>query len=298
MELTQSIPPSRLPAIISPSTGEMPCPTGRSVQDKLQRARGAGRLGVKLRDGRTALGTLFQDGCCKIRLPKTHGTAAEAVLINTSGGLTGGDAVEWRARAAAGTKLVLTTQACERAYRSTGENARVATSLSVEAGAHVDWLPQETILFEGSRLERRLDVELEEGATFTAVEAVLLGRKAMGEAARTASLKDSWRIFRAGKLVHAEATCLTGEEGEREGLSLLAGHNAFATVLAITPDAMEKLEKLRVMLGSSPYAAASVIGERLILRALAPSGLALRRSLAPAIALLSGAGALPRLWNI
>ena len=297
MELTQLIPPSG-PPTISPSPAEMPGQTERSVRGKLQRARGAGRLGMKLRGGRTVLETLFQEGCCKIRLPKTHGPAIEAVLINTSGGLTGGDAVEWQARAAAGTKLVLTTQACERAYRSTGENARVATSLKVGTGAHVDWLPQETILFEGSRLERRLDVELEEGATFTAVEAVLLGREAMGEAARTAWLKDSWRVFRAGKLVHAEASRLTGEDGEREGLSLLAGHNAFATVLAITPDTEEKLEKLRAMLGSSPHAAASAVGGRLMLRVLAPSGLALRRILAPAITLLSGAGALPRLWNI
>ena len=222
----------------------------------------------------------------------------EAVLINTSGGLTGGDAIAWEAEAAPGTKLVLTTQACERAYRSTGDAAAISVRLRVGRDAHLDWLPQETILFERSRLERRLEVELEEGATFTAVEAVLLGREAMGEEARRARLGDNWRIRRSGRLIHAEATKLNGTDIERDGLSLLAGNKAFATVLAITPDAGEKLETLRSLLPSHMSAGASVIGDRLVLRALAPSGLALRRILAPVIALLSGAGTLPRLWTI
>lgn len=264
----------------------------------MQRSRGAGRLGTKLRAGRTCLDTFYQEGCCKIRLPRSHGEALEAVLINTSGGLTGGDHVEWHAEAAAGATMVLTTQACERVYRSTGDDARISADLRVGAGGHVDWLPQETILFEGSRLDRSMTVELAEGATFTAVEAVLIGRAAMGETARLARLKDRWRIFRAGRLVHAEATRLTGEDFEREGLSLLAGHNAFATVLAITPDAEEKLEALRSLLDPHACAAASAADGRLVLRVLAPSGFLLRRILAPAIGLLSTAGSMPRLWTI
>ncbi|WP_346772400.1 urease accessory protein UreD [Chelativorans sp. AA-79] len=263
----------------------------------MQRSRGAGKVATQSRNGRTRLVTLYQEGCCKIRLPRTHGAALEAVLINTSGGLTGGDRIEWQAAASPGSKLVLTTQACERIYRSTGEDALIATSLEVGSGAHLDWLPQETILFEESRLHRTLRVDLDGDATFTAVEAVLLGREAMGETARSARLRDSWRIYRDGKLVHAEETRLTGWDFEREGLSLLSGHNAFATVLAITPDAAEKLEALRGILDPSVQAAASAIGERLVLRILAPSGLMLRRTIMPAIALLSGAGSLPRLWT-
>jgi len=264
----------------------------------MQRARGTGRLEAKLREGCTRLERLYQEGCCKIRLPRSHGEAMEAVLINTSGGLTGGDRIDWKADALAGSKLVMTTQACERIYRSTGDDARVSTALRVGPGAHIDWLPQETILFEESRLHRSLRVDLEENATFTAVEAVLLGREAMGEAARKAHLRDRWRIYRDGKLVHAEETRLAGEEFEREGISLLAGNNAFATILAIGPNAEEKLTALRSILGPSVHAAASAIGERLVLRVVAPSGLMLRRTIIPAIALLSGAGALPRLWSI
>ncbi|MCR4266514.1 urease accessory protein UreD [Nitratireductor sp. ZSWI3] len=264
----------------------------------LQRARGTGRIGVVRRDGRTRLKTFYQEGCAKIRLPRAHHEALEAVIINTSGGLTGGDRLNWHAEAGAETRLSITTQACERIYRSAGGAAEVATRIVAHRGAHVDWLPQETILFEQSRLKRSLTVELAAGATFTAVEAVLLGREAMGETALTARLSDQWRIFREGRLIHAEATQLAGTGFERHASSLLAGSNAFATLLAVVPDAEERLAAVRRLLPAGTAAGASAQGERLVVRLLAPSGLALRRILAPAIAHLSGAGALPRLWTI
>ena len=262
----------------------------------LQRARGEGRVVATVRDGQTEIAGLYQEGCAKIRLPHTHSDALQAVLMNTAGGLTGGDHVRWSADAGPGAKLVLTTPACERVYRSLGSDAVVGNRLLVREGAHVDWLPQETILFEHSRLDRRLEVDLADGATLTAVEAVLLGREAMGEAARGARLRDNWRIRRNGRLLHAEATTIGGEARERDGSSLLAGALAFATVLHIGPEAERKLEAVRALLPQS--GGASVIGERLTVRLLAPSGLALRRSLSPIIALLSSAGSVPRLWTL
>lgn len=261
-----------------------------------QRARGIGRIGTQVLDGRTRLTTLFQEGCAKIRLPHTHDPSLQAVLINTAGGLTGGDDVRWEAGAAPGARMVFTTQACERVYRSLGDDARVATHVRVAAGAHVDWLPQETILFEGARLHRSLDVDLEEGASLFALEAILLGREAMGEAARNARLRDDWRIRRNGRLIHAEATRLNADPLERDALSLLDGKLAFATLLYVGADAERKLDLARPLLGSE--AGASLVGERLVVRALAASGLALRRTIAPIIAELSGAGALPRLWHM
>jgi urease accessory protein len=266
----------------------------------LQRARGIGRIASKQRDRRTRLDTLFQEGCCKIRLPNTHSDALEAVFINTAGGITGGDHLQWGADVADGGHLVVTTQACERLYRSTGATARVETRLKVGAGAHLDWLPQETILFEASKLDRRLDVDLGEGATLTAIEAVLLGRDAMGEDARSALLRDNWRISREGRLVHAEATTLSARAAERDGLSLLAGNRAFATVLHVAADAprAETLaNRIRAMLPQGEAIAASANGERLVIRAMAPTGLALRRMIVPTLIELTGAGSLPRLWH-
>ncbi|MEO8757192.1 MAG: urease accessory protein UreD [Devosia sp.] len=262
----------------------------------MQRARGEGRVIATVRNGQTEIERLYQEGCAKIRLPHTHSDALQAVLMNTAGGLTGGDQVRWSATANAGAKLVLTTPACERVYRSLGTDAVVENTLVAGQGAHIDWLPQETILFEHSRLDRRLDVELGDNATLTAVEAVLLGREAMGEGAHTARLRDNWRIRRNGRLIHAEATVLSADPRERNGSSLLAGALAFATVLHIAPDAERRLDAVRALLPAT--GGASVIGERLTVRLLASSGIALRRSLSPIIALLSAAGSVPRLWTL
>lgn len=267
----------------------------------LQRAKGIAGIGTKQRDGKTCLQTLFQEGCGKIRLPKTHSSALEAVFINTAGGITGGDHLQWSADIAPGGRLVITTQACERSYRSTGDTAHVETDITVGAGAHLDWLPQETILFAASKLARRLTVHLEAGATLTAIEAVLLGRDAMGEEARDAEFSDNWRIYRQNRLIHAEATRLAGTGSERDGLSLLRGCRAFASILHVAADADEAqtlLERIRALHPEDGPIAASANGERLVVRAMAPTGLALRKLLVPTLIELTGAGALPRLWHL
>lgn len=267
----------------------------------LQRARGAAAIATQQRDNTTRLATLYQDGCAKIRLPHTHSPALEAVLINTAGGLTGGDRMTWSAELAPHGRMVLTTQACERIYRSIGGPARVATQLGVGANAHLDWLPQETILFASSQLERRIEIDLADGASLTAIEAILLGRDAMGELAIDARLSDNWRVRRNGRLLHAEATRLGGTLAERNGLALLAGRRAFATVLHVAPSAehcVARLARLRAILPADDRIAASAQGERLVVRALAQTGLALRRLIVPILTELSGAQALPRLWQL
>lgn len=274
-----------------------PMNTAPAESVRFERARGTGRLAVRRRDGRTALDTLYQDGCAKIRLPRTHSDGIEAALINIAGGLTGGDHIEWQAEAGPGTRLTLTTPACERLYRSLGPAARIETRLTAGPGAHIDWLPQETILFEDSRLERSLVVDLAGDATFTAIETVLLGRDGMGETARRARLSDSWRISREGRLIHAEETRLGRDpDRERDGLALLSGARAFATLLHIAPDAERRLERLAPVLPDDSRIGASVIGEKLVLRAMDGSGLALRRLLVPILAALA-MGGLPRLWH-
>jgi len=276
---------------------DFPPPAGASGAVRHQRASGIGRLATQVAGTRTRIRELFQEGCAKIRLPATHSDRLEAILINTAGGLTGGDSLTWQIYAAPGSHLSLTTQACERVYKSTGADARVETRLDIAENAHVDWLPQETILFEQSRLHRRLEADLAPGASLTAIEAVLLGREAMGEAARSALLDDQWRIRRAGRLVHAEANRLSASDLERAALSLLAGNNAFATIVHVAEDAERRLEAVRAALPPHARAAASAIGERLVIRILAPSGLALRRLVTPILERLSHSGRLPQIWT-
>ena len=272
-----------------------------SLPPALQRARGVARISTKQRDGNTCIDTLFQEGCGKIRLPRTHSSALEAVFINTAGGITGGDHLRWEADVAPEGRLVITTQACERSYRSTGDTAHVEADITVGAGAHLDWLPQETILFEASKLDRRLTIRLDQAATLTAIEAVLLGRDAMGEEARDAQFSDTWRIYRGDRLIHAEATRLTGDGSERDGLSLLRGCRAFASILhvAASDDKAEQLlGRVRALQPATGLIAASANGERLVIRAMARTGLALRKLLVPTLIELTGAGSLPRLWHL
>ncbi|WMT87213.1 urease accessory protein UreD [Pelagibacterium sp. 26DY04] len=265
----------------------------------LQRAEGEGRIVAKGRAGLSVLDTLYQRGCGKIRVPKTHGNWLEAVLINTSGGLTGGDRMTWSAQALPNTHLVVTTQACERIYRSSGGAADVRTTLSVQPGARLDWLPQETIVFDGSALRRTLEVDLAEDATFLGLEAVILGREAHGEDALAASISDRWQVRRAGKLVHAEAARLDADDTlARDNMALLGGARAYATLLYIAPDAERRIEKLKQLAADHPGAGVSRIGDKIVLRALDRSGYHLRKIVMPAIAALAGAGAVPRLWSL
>lgn len=82
----------------------------------MQRVKGRGDISFKNVNEQTKLDTLYQTGSAKIRLPKTHNAAIEAILINTAGGLTGGDVLTWQIEGHSHTQSVFTTQACEKAY--------------------------------------------------------------------------------------------------------------------------------------------------------------------------------------
>ena len=208
-------------------------------QPALQRAAGEGRIAVKAEDGVTRLARLYQEGCAKIRLPTDRAARGlEAVLINTSGGLTGGDQTSWRVDAQAGARLTLTTQACEKIYRARDGRAEVNVSLNVGAGARLDWLPQETILFNEASLARSLKADLAADARLLAVEAVVLGRTAMGETVRSGALRDRWRIRREGRLVFADDLRFEGPIAEVAALEpTLAG----GTEMNLTPREKDKL---------------------------------------------------------
>ena len=260
-------------------------------------------------DGATALHTLGQRGGAKIRLPRPAGEALEAVLINTAGGLTGGDRIAWRAEAMAGSRLSLTSAASEKLYRSDGDEARQTTCLRVGAGARLDWLPQETIVFDGARLDRRLDIDLDEGASLLAVESMLFGRQAMGERVVHGRLRDRWRIRRDERLLHAEALRIDADidlaDGSPAGFGAdhpgRGGWRALLTAVLCLPDPREA-ERLhdrlaRTLGDASIRASASVLPDRLVLRALARDGHALRRGLLPALRVLAN-GDLPRVWYV
>lgn len=263
-----------------------------------QRAQGRGHLAAKSLGGRTRLAELFQEGAAKIRLPETFHSSMEAVIINTAGGLTGGDRLDWSVVAGPGTRIDVTTQACEKIYKASADIAEVKTSISVAAGARVDWLPQETILFDRASLFRKLTVELDETAEFLAVEAILLGRKAMGETMAKGLFRDRWRIRRNGRLIHAEELRLDGDIAALTAKSaVLSGQVAFATLLYAGPLAETYLRQVRPLV-ESHMGGVSHWSDKLVVRLAAADGFALRKILIPIISALRNGAPVPKVWNL
>lgn len=264
-----------------------------------QRARGCAEVAFTRREGATRLDRLYQAGCAKALLPRTHGADPEIVLINTAGGVTGGDRIDYGISAGPGSGLVATTQAAERVYRSTGGSARIETRLTLGPGARLDWLPQETILFDGGRLTRRLQADLAQDATLTALEMLMFGRAAMGEAVSTGALSDTWEIRRGGRLVHMEALRVIGDIARAlAGSAALSGNRALATLVVVGPDAGDRLVSARAWLAQleGVLAAASAKDDVLILRFLAADLAPLRAALGRFLMAFRSIG-LPRVWT-
>lgn len=280
--------PITFPAAISHGTAQPVQP----------RARGAVALAVKPGGGRSRIDGLRQAGSLKCLFPRADGAGLEAVLVNTAGGITGGDRFDIDAAAGPDTALTLTTQAAERAYRAApGETGRLTTRLTVAAGARLNWLPQETILFDGSALERSLAVELAPGAEALICEPLVFGRLAMGEAVRAARFRDRVEITRAGAPLYLDAVDLAGDlAAHLDRPHVAAGARAMAALVFVSPTAEARLGALRAWL--PPSAGASLIGDDVLaLRLLADDSHALRQSLVPVLTSLLPE-TLPRCWMI
>ncbi|HMG49939.1 MAG TPA: urease accessory protein UreD [Inquilinus sp.] len=266
----------------------------------LARARGRLDLAFKRRGAETVLDVLFQEGCAKARFPRQEaGALTGAVLLNTAGGLTGGDRLIQSVRWGDGTAATVVGQAAERIYRSLGDAAVIGTRLVVEAGATAEWLPQETILFDRARLDRDLQIDLHGDAEFLGVEAIVFGRTAMGETVRQGVLRDAWRIRRDGRLLYADVLAVDGDPAaalDRPGLG--RGARAVATLLFVAPAAATLIDPLRAALaGAQGLAGASAWNGLLVARFAAPDGAVLRRDLISALGVLRAGRPLPRVWQ-
>ena len=245
---------------------------------------------VKLLFDSAGVARLRESGALKVRIPRgSH----EAILINTGGGIAGGDAFSFEISVGENACLTVTSQAAERVYRTLGPEASIRTSLSVEAGASLLWLPQETILYDGSALRRAYSVHLAEGARFLGVEPIVFGRREMGEKVETLHLKDSWRMWRGDSLAHAEELKM----GPRlpSSAAALAGAGAIATILYLAEDAESRIDAVRGTLGDK--SGASAWNGKLIARLLAKDGFSLRKQIISALAALAGPEALPKIWT-
>ncbi len=262
------------------------------------RAQGAIRLSAKRLGKTSVLDGFRQSGSFKCLFPRTDGDALDAVLLNTAGGITGGDTFRFTGHASKDTTLTLTTQACERAYKAKpGPSGQIVNRLSVAPGARLNWLPQETILFDGSALERRLQIDLAPSATALMVEPLVFGRMAMGETLTDIRLRDRIEILRDSTPLFLDAMQFTGDlHAHLSKPHIAGGAGAMALVAFVSSTAEGQLGPIRDMLPDT--AGASLIhDDLLVIRVLAENSFTLRRTLMPMLRRLNN-DTLPRCWMI
>jgi urease accessory protein len=260
------------------------------------RAVGSIALTVRKSAGITQRSVVREEGSLRVRCPGPRTAELEAVIVNTAGGMAGGDrfnldvAVEPKAR------LVVTTAAAEKVYRTIEPAATIDVKLAVGAGGTLAWLPQETILFDRSRLRRSIEIDLAEDAQLVLAEAIVFGRSGMGETVDASTLFDRWHLRRGGRLIHAEAVRLDGAVAAKLAEPAVAkGCVAVATVLVVPADdgiaaSVRALgENFRGEVGVSAWNGFAIV------RLCAADGAALRHDLVAVLTALRGTS-LPRLW--
>lgn len=264
------------------------------AQFAANRANGHLALSVRQAGARSRRGSVHESGSLRLRFPNTDAATLEAVILNTAGGMTGGDRFSIDIDVEENARLLLTTTSAEKIYRSLQDDVTIDVRLKVGGGGHLAWLPQETILFDRARYSRRIDVDLAPDASLVLAEAVVFGRTAMGETVRQGYLADRWRVRRGGKLIFAENVRLDGDIDRKLAATAVAkGGMAVATIL-IAPGADSQAEAVRALNGLCGEAAISCWNGIAVARFCAPDGASLRHDICAALAALDVP--LPRLW--
>lgn len=214
------------------------------------RARGSVTFDVHQVEGITRRRHLHESGSLRVRFPSPEAEGLSAVFVNTAGGIAGGDRFEIEITAGEESRIALTTAAAEKVYRAEGPAAELEIKLKAAAGSHLSWLPQETILFDGARLSRRIDVDLAESASLLLAEIMVFGRTAMGERMLHGELVDRWRLWRGDKLVFAETVRLDGNIGEKLGKAGVANGGVAVGTAVMVPGDEALVERMRELSSS------------------------------------------------
>jgi urease accessory protein len=259
------------------------------------RATGHIVLSVAANGGKTRRERVHEDGSLRVRFPNPTSEVLEAVIVNSAGGMTGGDRFGVDIALGEGTNVVAGTAAAEKIYRSTGADTEMVVTLRVGTGAALAWLPQETILFDRARLSRRIDIDLAEDASLVMAEAVVFGRAAMGEAVEQGFFADRWRVRRKEKLIFAENVRLDGAVMQKMARPAVANGGIAVAMVLIAPADGTRIEAVRGLSDQfNGEAAISAWNGIAVARLCARDGAALRHDL---IAILAALGVrVPRLW--
>ena len=262
------------------------------------RAVGRVAFGVTAQRGVSRRSRVHEAGSLRVRFPNADRRGAlDAVIVNTAGGMAGGDRFDIEVAVEPGAGLTVTTAAAEKVYRSLGPDTEVAVRLDVGNGGTLAWLPQETILFDRARFRRTIDIKLARNANLVFAEAVVFGRSAMGETVTRGQVFDRWRVRVEGILKFAETIRLDGEVGQTLARGAVArGGAAVASVLKV-PGNDDDVTAIRAMQDHfAGEVGVSTWNGLVAARLVAIDGAALRHDLIAVLGALRG-GSMPRLWT-
>lgn len=267
---------------------------------------GAASVRFAVRDGRTRLADLYQRAPLRVLFPNPqHGDVLGATVATTSGGLVGGDRLGIAVAAGDGAQAQVTAQAAEKAYRSVGADVLIDVRLSVGRDAWLEWLPQETILFEGARLRRLTAIDIAPGGQLMAGEMLAFGRTARGERLTRGLVRDAWEVRQDGRLVWADALHMDGDlAAPLDHAAGFGGARAYATAIYVGDDAGDHLAAARSLVAAAGVrAGVTVIGNVLIARWLGGHTLPVRTTFGAFWAAFRERVAglppiLPRLWAV
>jgi len=248
---------------------------------------------------------LYQKSPLRVLFPKASGSRVEeAVVVNTSGGVAGGDRLEANVTAIEDASIAITTQAAEKAYRALTESARIVTTLKTRDTARLAWLPQETIAFNRARIARETHVEVTSGTELLALEWLVLGRAAHGEKLSAGTITDGWRVVKDGRLMWADSFRITDDIVPYLcRRALLSDSTAVATLVYFGADAPVHLELVRSMVSSlGCHGAVTLLGELVVARFAARASYDLRTALARVLQQFGdrsdhGPFRVPRMWS-
>ncbi|MBM3342057.1 MAG: urease accessory protein [Betaproteobacteria bacterium] len=184
--------------------------------------------------GRTVLAARRHDGPLVVQkaLYPEGGAVCHNIIVHPPAGIASGDHLEIDVRASRHSQALLTTPGAAKWYRSTGAWARQRNTLVVDAHASLEWLPQETIVFDGALARLETDVQLQRGARYIGWEVLCLGRAGSGERFTRGACHSAMRLSCAGKPLWIERAAIPADGLLTRSCAGLAGKTVCGTLVA------------------------------------------------------------------
>lgn len=222
-------------------------------QQKLNKAKGKINLNYKVDKNARQSCAFYQQQPSRVLFPRMDSLGITgAVLINTAGGVVGGDTYDTRILLERGTKAFVTTQAAEKIYGSSHSamQTNIRTCIKAEKDSWLEWVPQETIIFNRAQLKRQTSIHACPGSKIMAGEILVFGRTSRGETFCEGKLWDKWAIYWEKDLVWQD-TLILRKDDTLAALTHPAGFDgatAYATFVYVSSEAPGLLETAREFL--------------------------------------------------